>query len=47
MSSPHERLRVLVVDDEAPARQRLVDLLHKDVGVAACPKPRTAWMRSR
>jgi len=35
MSSPHERLRVLVVDDEAPARQRLVDLLHKDVGVGS------------
>jgi two-component system, LytTR family, response regulator len=33
MSSPHERLRVLVVDDEAPARQRLVDLLRKDSGV--------------
>lgn len=26
-------LRVLVVDDEAPARQRLVDLLHRDAGV--------------
>lgn len=33
MSSPPERLRVLVVDDEAPARQRLVDLLRKDHGV--------------
>jgi two-component system LytT family response regulator len=33
MPSPHERLRVLVVDDEAPARQRLVDLLRKDGGV--------------
>ena len=33
MSSRHERLRVLVVDDEAPARQRLVDLLRKDAGV--------------
>ena len=33
MPSPHERLRVLVVDDEAPARQRLVDLLRKDAGV--------------
>ena len=28
--APAERLRVLVVDDEAPARQRLVDLLKKD-----------------
>src|ERR1039457_6157076 len=27
---PPERIRVLVVDDEAPARQRLVDLLRKD-----------------
>jgi two-component system LytT family response regulator len=35
MSSPHERLRVLVVDDEEPARQRLVDLLRHDVGVAS------------
>jgi two-component system, LytTR family, response regulator len=33
MSPPPERLRVLVVDDEAPARQRLVDLLRKDAGV--------------
>jgi len=28
--SPTERICVLVVDDEAPARQRLVDLLRKD-----------------
>lgn len=28
-------LRVLVVDDEEPARQRLVDLLRRDVGVGA------------
>jgi two-component system LytT family response regulator len=28
-----ERIRVLVVDDEAPARQRLVDLLRKDAQV--------------
>ena len=35
MSSPRERLRVLVVDDEAPARQRLIDLLRKDTGVEA------------
>jgi two-component system LytT family response regulator len=27
---PSERIRVLVVDDEPPARQRLVDLLRKD-----------------
>ena len=33
MSSPCEPIRVLVVDDETPARQRLVDLLHKDAGV--------------
>ena len=33
MSSPPERLRVLVVDDEAPARQRLIDLLRQDAGV--------------
>jgi two-component system LytT family response regulator len=31
---PPERFRVLVVDDEAPARQRLVDLLRKDNQVA-------------
>ena len=31
---PPERIRVLVVDDEAPARQRLVDLLRKDNRVA-------------
>jgi two-component system LytT family response regulator len=34
MSSLPERLHVLVVDDEAPARQRLIDLLPKDDGVA-------------
>ena len=28
-------LRVLVVDDEEPARQRLVDLLRRDTGVGA------------
>src|SRR5580700_7639165 len=27
---PAERIRVLVVDDEAPARQRIIDLLKKD-----------------
>jgi len=27
---PSERIRVLVVDDEAPARQRIIDLLKKD-----------------
>ena len=30
MPQPPEPIRVLVVDDEAPARQRLVDLLNKD-----------------
>ena len=30
MAQPAEQIRVLVVDDEAPARQRLVDLLKKD-----------------
>ena len=33
MPSPHETLRVLVVDDEAPARQRMIDLLGKDPDV--------------
>lgn len=33
MARPAELLRVLVVDDEAPARQRLVDLLNKDAQV--------------
>jgi two-component system LytT family response regulator len=35
MPQPAERLRVLVVDDEAPARQRLVDLLRKDSQVGS------------
>ncbi|HET7209825.1 MAG TPA: LytTR family DNA-binding domain-containing protein [Terriglobales bacterium] len=35
MARPTERMRVLVVDDEAPARQRLVDLLKKDPQVGA------------
>ena len=35
MARPAERMRVLVVDDEAPARQRLVDLLHKDPQIGA------------
>jgi two-component system LytT family response regulator len=35
MSRPSERIRVLVVDDEAPARQRLIDLLKKDPQVAS------------
>jgi len=35
MPQPPERLRVLVVDDEAPARQRLVDLLRKDSRVGS------------
>ncbi|HXP66935.1 MAG TPA: LytTR family DNA-binding domain-containing protein [Steroidobacteraceae bacterium] len=30
MAQPAEHMRVLVVDDEAPARQRIVDLLRKD-----------------
>lgn len=34
MSSLCDPLRVLVVDDERPARQRLVDLLHSDADVA-------------
>lgn len=33
MASRAEGLRVLVVDDEAPARQRLIDLLEKDAQV--------------
>ena len=35
MSQPAERIRVLVVDDEAPARQRLIDLLKKDPQVGS------------
>ncbi len=35
MAQPAERIRVLVVDDEAPARQRLVDLLKKDPHVGS------------
>jgi len=35
MPQPAEPLRVLVVDDEAPARQRLVDLLRKDPQVGS------------
>ncbi len=31
--APRERIRVLVVDDEAPARQRLIDLLRRDAQV--------------
>lgn len=34
-SQPAKRIRALVVDDEAPARKRLVDLLHKDTDVEA------------
>jgi two-component system LytT family response regulator len=30
MSQPAEQIRVLVVDDEAPARHRVIDLLRKD-----------------
>jgi two-component system LytT family response regulator len=32
---PLKRIRVLVVDDEAPARQRLIDLLCRDAQVAS------------
>lgn len=35
MAQPAERMHVLAVDDEAPARQRLVDLLKKDPQVGA------------
>ncbi|MGD0735472.1 MAG: LytTR family DNA-binding domain-containing protein [Terracidiphilus sp.] len=35
MAQPAERIRVLVVDDEAPARQRLIDLLKKDPEVGS------------
>jgi two-component system LytT family response regulator len=35
MAQPAEPIRVLVVDDEAPARQRLVDLLKKDPEVGS------------
>ncbi len=34
MSSLHNQIRVLIVDDEMPARQRLIDLLRKDESVA-------------
>jgi two-component system, LytTR family, response regulator len=30
VAQPTEQIRVLVVDDEAPARQRIIDLLRKD-----------------
>ena len=33
MAQPAEQIRVLVVDDEAPARQRLIDLLTKDLQI--------------
>jgi two-component system, LytTR family, response regulator len=35
MAQPIERIRVLVVDDEAPARQRLIDLLKRDPQVGS------------
>ncbi len=35
VSPPLELIRVLVVDDEMPARQRLVDLLRKDAEVGS------------
>jgi len=33
VAQPAEQIRVLVVDDEAPARQRLIDLLTKDLQI--------------
>ncbi|MFC5863173.1 LytR/AlgR family response regulator transcription factor [Acidicapsa dinghuensis] len=33
IAPPTDRLRILVVDDEAPARQRITDLLKKDMQV--------------
>ena len=33
MTNPAEQINVLVVDDEAPARQRLIDLLTKDLQI--------------
>lgn len=35
INAPHDTVRVLVVDDEAPARQRLIDLLRQDPHVTA------------
>jgi two-component system, LytTR family, response regulator len=35
MAQPVEPIRILVVDDEAPARQRLIDLLKKDPQVGS------------
>jgi len=35
MTQPAEPIRVLVVDDEAPARQRLIDMLKKDPDVGS------------
>jgi len=35
VTQPAEQIRVLVVDDEAPARQRLIDLLKKDPQVGS------------
>jgi two-component system LytT family response regulator len=35
MMAPLEDLKVVVVDDEAPARQRLLDLLHRDAQVGS------------
>jgi two-component system, LytTR family, response regulator len=35
MARPGKQIRVLVVDDEAPARQRLIDLLEKDPQVGS------------
>ena len=35
MSPPREQIHVLVVDDEEPARHRLIDLLRKDASVGS------------
>jgi two-component system LytT family response regulator len=35
LAQPIDLINVLVVDDEKPARQRLIDLLHKDSQVGA------------
>lgn len=43
---PLNGLRVLVVDDEAPARQRLVDLLQRDSRVTAITEAGDAAPRS-
>jgi len=44
---PAERIRVLVVDDEAPARQRLIDLLKKDPQVGSVVEAKTEKLPRR